>query len=182
MDFLLAASTFGSGCGFSLTSRQTGQKHLAGLAAERMNRHDAGISPQMRGLAQRLLSYEAAVGRSSKTDIPVACRVFEELRHPLCMLVGVQGCRVLLARALTLATSNVPSLSVVTVQSDGSLAGLSDINAGELLRAGVVLTAHLLGLLSTFIGEGLTLQILLGVWPGLPYTRDSGESEHDSTQ
>lgn len=134
----------------------------------------------MRDIAQQLLSYEAA-GADSNSEMtpPAACRVLEELRQPLCTLVGVQGCRVLLARALTLATAKIPSLSAVAVKPDGSLVGLSDLNSDEISEAGIVLTAQLLGLLATFIGKSLMLRILLGVWPDLTVTdtRGSGEGE-----
>ena len=144
-----------------------------------MNRHNADTSQEIRDIAQHLLSYEAAADSNSETNISAACRVLEALRRPLCTLVGVQGFRVLLARALTLGRAKVPSLTAVTINPDGSLAGFSDLNADEISTAGAVLTAQLLGLLATFMGEGLMRRILLGVWPDLTVLDTSGSGENE---
>ncbi len=131
-------------------------------------------------IARQLLSHEAArKDGNSETTIPAACRVLEALRQPLCTLMGVQGYRVLLTRALNLAKAKEPNLSAVEVKPDGSLAGLSHLTAGELSEAVVILTAQLLGLLATFIGKDFMLRILLGVWPDLtiPATNDSEKGE-----
>ena len=80
----------------------------------------------------------------------------------------------LLSRALVLAKAEVPALKVVQVSPDGSLAGFEEIkpdpDAGEhdaeaLAKGRVVLVAHLLGLLATFVGESLTRRLACDAWP-----------------
>ena len=125
--------------------------------------------PESRYLAQRLLTYEAVAGKNSETTESAAFRVCTKLRRPLITLAGVAGFRSLLSRALTLARAEAPSLSVVQVAADGSLQGLDDlepqIDKDQAGEGGAILIAQLIGLLLTFIGEGLTLRMVQDVWP-----------------
>jgi hypothetical protein len=83
--------------------------------------------------------------------------------------VGVAGFRSLLSRALTLAKAEAPSLSAVQVAADGSLKGLDELASQtgkeQAKDGGAILIAQLIGLLLTFIGEGLTLRLVQDVWP-----------------
>jgi hypothetical protein len=131
-------------------------------------------------LARRLLTYEAAAGKNSEPTEAAAFRVFEKLRLPLCSFAGVAGFHSLLSRALALARAEVPSLSAVQVRADGSLKGLDELGLQkdkDMSEAGgAILIAQLLGLLLTFIGEGLTLRLLQDVWPESAFDdRDSGK-------
>jgi hypothetical protein len=125
--------------------------------------------PESRYLAQRLIAYEAVAGKNSEPTEFAAFRVCETLRQPLITLAGVASFRSLLSRALTLARAQAPSLSAVQVAADGSLQGLDElepqIDKDQAREAGVILIAELLGLLLTFIGEGLTLRMVQDVWP-----------------
>ena len=125
--------------------------------------------PESLYLAQRLLTYVAVADKNSETTESTASRVFSKLRGPLITLAGVAGFRSLLSRALTLARAEAPSLSAVQVAKDGSLQGLEElepeIDTDQAKEIGVILIAHLIGLLLTFIGEGLTLRMVQDVWP-----------------
>ena len=95
-------------------------------------------------------------------------RVCEKLRISLTRFVGADGFTALLRRALALARADVPSLQTVKVTADGRLEGLEEFaadseNAG--VEAATAITAHLLGLLVTFIGEPLTLRLVREAWP-----------------
>jgi hypothetical protein len=120
-------------------------------------------------LAQRLLTYEAVAGRSIQPTESAAFRVCAKLRQPLTALAGVAGFRSLFSRALTLARAEVPSLGAVHVEADGSLRGLDELepqtDTEQARDGGTILVAQLLGLLLTFIGEGLTLRMVQDVWP-----------------
>ena len=139
------------------------------------------MSPTLsRNLAWRLLAYEAAGGRNSEPTESAAFRVCEKLRRPLCSLAGVAGFRSLLSRALALARAEDPSLSGVRVGADGSLKGLHELGPQKdkdmSEEGGALLIAQLLGLLLTFIGEGLTLRMVQDVWPESTFDdRDSGK-------
>ena len=120
-------------------------------------------SPEIRALAQRLIAYEEAARNASEANVPAVFSVSEQLRHPLSTLAGSGGFRSLLARALTLAKRQNPRLSTVQVKPDGSLEGLGW--EGQDTEAGILLIAHLLQLLVTFIGEGLVMNLVLDSWP-----------------
>ena len=136
--------------------------------------------PEPRQLAQRLLTYEAVTGENSEPAEPAAFRVCAKLRRPLITLAGVAGFRSLLSRALTLARAEAPSLSAVQVAADGSVKGLDELAAQtgkeQASDGGAILIAQLLGLLLTFIGEGLTLRLVQDAWPESAFDdRDSGK-------
>ena len=125
--------------------------------------------PVSRHLALRLLAYEAAAGKNSEPTESAAFRVCEKLRQPLCSLAGVAGFRSLLSRALALARAEAPSLSTLQVGADGSLKGLDELGPQKdkdmSKEGGAILIAQLLGLLLTFIGEGITIRLVQDVWP-----------------
>jgi hypothetical protein len=139
--------------------------------------------PQVRDLAQQLLACEAAVCHSSGENTLAVLRVTEKLRRTLTALTGATGFRALLSRALTLAQAHVPSLSAVQIKPDGSLEGFSELLSEEAAEGGVLLIIQLIGLLVAFLGEDLTLRLVLDVWPDLPVsvTKPPRESEHDPT-
>ena len=87
-------------------------------------------------------------------------------------LVGLEGFRALLVRALALARAERPWLSAVEVRQDGSLQGLGEAalqrdNAGAT-EGYAALLAQFLGLLITFVGETLTLRLASEIWPEAP--------------
>ena len=126
-------------------------------------------STLMRHLARRLLAVEAASQSATDAHLHEAVRVCEKLRISLTRFAGSEGFRSLLRRALALARAEVPSVQTVKLKPDGSLEGL-DVLAVDVMNGGpeaaVAITAHLLGLLVTFIGEALTLRLVREAWPG----------------
>ncbi|HTX34019.1 MAG TPA: hypothetical protein VME43_03325 [Bryobacteraceae bacterium] len=129
-------------------------------------------SPPSWELAQRLLAYETASGNPSVTRMSAAVRVSEKLRRRLVTLAGVAGFCALLHRALALSKAQVPGLSKLSVRPDGSLEGLNELHDDDAAQAGAMLIAELIELLTTFIGEHLTLILIHDVWPDLA---ESGE-------
>ena len=80
--------------------------------------------------------------------------------------------------------AEIPWLGAVHVKADGALEGLEALSAkhnpDELFEGGVVLVAQLLGLLTAFIGETLTLRFVREVWPEVPLDNwDFGKGEKD---
>jgi hypothetical protein len=137
--------------------------------------------PESRYLAQRLLTYEAVAGKNSEPTESATFRVCAKLRRPLITLAGVAGFRSLLSRALTLARAEAPSLSAVQIAADGSLVGLDklepQIDKDQARETGIILIAQLIGLLLTFIGEGLTLRMVQDVWPEAAFDGHVSEKE-----
>lgn len=84
--------------------------------------------------------------------------------------MGVAGFRSLLSRALSLASDEVRWLKAVHVNAYGSLEGLDEgqLSDAEIAEGEAVLVAQLIGLLVTFIGATLTLQLLQQAWPETP--------------
>lgn len=122
----------------------------------------------MRNLAQRLLAVEEANRSATGAHVHEAVRVCDKLRISLTRLAGSDGFASLLRRTLALARAEVPALDRVTVKPDCSMEGLEEVAAdpaGGGIDAPVAITAHLLGLLVTFIGEPLTLRLVREAWP-----------------
>jgi hypothetical protein len=142
--------------------------------------------PETRDLAHRLLAYEAGVRATSELVESATHRVYEKLRHSLVAFSGVASFYSLACRALALASSEAPSLSVARITEDGSLQGVTEsepqididrVRAGEFPAGGeeTILIARLLGLLYIFLGEALTLSLLRNAWPGAVFDdRNSG--------
>jgi hypothetical protein len=123
-------------------------------------------SPLMSDLARRLL---AASQNASGPHVHEAAVVTEKLRIPLTRFAGAEGFASLLRRALALASAEAPSLQSIKVGAAGRLEGFEQVAADTGTAAGgseaaVAITAHLLGLLVTFIGEPFTLRLVREAW------------------
>jgi hypothetical protein len=100
-----------------------------------------------------------------------ALHSFVELGERMCSLIGTQGYRALVERALHLATREFPLLKTVRpgIASPGMLVGLPKgsrhVQAKEVPNAVVATLARLLWLLEQFLGNDLTERIVLEVWP-----------------
>lgn len=132
--------------------------------------------PRMRALAGQLL---VLATENSDSESLGAFRVCERLRPVLASLVGVEGFRSLLSRALALSGDEVLWLKAVHVKSNGSLEGWdpAQVPAAKLAEGEAVLVTHLLDLLATFIGEGLTLRLVQEVWPEAIGAADKSEND-----
>jgi hypothetical protein len=100
------------------------------------------------------------------------------MRPQLTTLMGNNGFRALLARALTLAAPQAPWLRTVQLRRDGCLHEFDDLatrlDPEEITEAAGILVAQLLGLLVAFVGEKLTLCIVRQTWPQFPDDLDLG--------
>jgi len=94
-----------------------------------------------------------------------AVRVCEKLRISLTRFAGADGFASLLRRAVALARAEVPSLDQVRIERDCSIEGLEELGRNDGTEAAAALTAHLLGLLVTFVGQALTLRLVREGWP-----------------
>jgi hypothetical protein len=157
-------------------SRMMVQAHAAGTGLPLEITASAGIllyamdtpTESMRKLAKRLLAVEAANQSASYLHVHEAVRLSEKLRISLTRFAGPDGFAALLRWALALASADVPALQTVKVKPDGSIEGLEEIAADASnggAEAAAAITAHLLGLLVTFIGEPLTLGLVREAWP-----------------
>lgn len=125
-------------------------------------------SQSVRNLARRLLVLEAGNPRAHDAHVDEAVRVFDKLRISLARFAGPDGFISLLRRALALARTEHPALQSVRVNAEGAMEGLEQVVADESnggAEAAVAITAHLLGLLVTFVGEPMTLRLVRDAWP-----------------
>lgn len=115
---------------------------------------------------RRLLAVEAS-DQSADANVHLAVRVSEKLRISLTRFVGADGFATLLRRALALAKADVPSLQTVTATAQGRLEGIQELaaSAEKDVEAATAITANLVMLLVTFIGESLTLRLMRDLWP-----------------
>ena len=120
----------------------------------------------MRDLARRLVAIEAA-NQSAGEKLHEAVRVCDKLRISLSRFAGTDGFTSLLGRALAMARAEVPSQQNVNHKPDSSPEGLGilTVDPTNAPDVAVVIAAHLLGLLETFIGNPLTLRLVREAWP-----------------
>ena len=139
--------------------------------------------PEMQNLARWLLARERCEVKPSEATAkaPVCVCVCEKLRKPLSTLAGVAGYNALVSRALALAKVAVPSLASVQVKENGSLEVPGHVkperHTDKAAEGEAALVTQLLGLLATFIGIGLTMQLVRDVWPDAPFDGTSPETE-----
>lgn len=123
----------------------------------------------MRDFAERLIAFEVRKNVSSEVTPSNAFPETEKLRPHLATFMGNAGFRALLMRALALAGAEVPWLREVDVSPTSSLSVPHEVGATltaeAMLEGRVMLLAQLLGLMVAFVGEKLTHQLLLDVWP-----------------
>jgi len=137
----------------------------------------------MRDLAERLIAEETR-GRKSPEAPHAIALVIDKLRPDLQTLMGNMGYRALLSRALAQASAEFAWLRALHVKSDGSLAGLSQleleshVDSGMIANGRTALLTRLLESLTTFIGANVTLQLAHNIWPNvLLEDLDSGKGK-----
>lgn len=105
------------------------------------------------------------------TDNQATLGIVEKLRPQLEDLMGETGFRALLMNAYAYSKDEFPWLGEVRLNPDGSFEGFApssaEIDAKELSRGGAAVLAWFLGLLMASIGELLTIELVLEVWPEL---------------
>jgi len=122
-------------------------------------------SPSIRSLARHLLALEATSQNAADAPVHEGVRVCEKLRISLTQLAGADSFASLLRRALVVARKEVHSLNGITVKPDFSIDGLEKLARKDGMEATAALTAHLLWLLVTLIGESLTMRLVREAWP-----------------
>jgi hypothetical protein len=122
--------------------------------------------------ANRIVAYEAQQCPSPLSQTDCIVRVCEKLRLHLIPLIGAAGYHALISRTIALLKKDHPWSVYAGIKPDGaldfSLPEEPEASAGFIPGDAVAIPARLLGLLATFIGEPLTLNLALEVWPLLP--------------
>lgn len=126
----------------------------------------------IRDVAERLIAHENNLRHTPVISSPVVFDICEKMRPLLGTLMGKAGFYAVLSRALALASKEVAWLRTVQIKRDGTFQGLdmieADLDVKEIAEGQTILLARLIGLLVAFIGENLTLRLVLELWPKLP--------------
>lgn len=117
-------------------------------------------------LARRVLALESAEGGAGD-PAEAACRTFEQLHAHLDPLLGAAGVQALLVRSARLAQDEAFSLEDAMAQGTADLLRerLRAIDPTIAAEASAGLFGVFITLITTFIGERLTTQVLRKAWP-----------------
>jgi len=122
-------------------------------------------SQTIRELASRLIAAEASAGTGP--DVHGATLVCEKLQLSLTRLAGADAFSALMRRSLALSRAEIPALKDVKVGPEGCVVGLDLVTAGGGSESGTTVTANLLWLLVTFMGEPVAMRLVTDVWPDI---------------
>lgn len=125
-------------------------------------------------LAEQLVAYEYSPDAASAGEDSGKQPVIARFLLSLTPLVGKGGFCSLLARALTLAKRESLALREVRVKEDCTLEGLPEDASAAVGKV----IAHLIGLMTTLMGETLTLRLVRNAWPELPAFKQSSVEEN----
>jgi hypothetical protein len=117
--------------------------------------------------ARRLLASEAGSSGSSDGTASAAGRVYEKVDAQLAQLLGRAGVRALFARSAKAAQTELASLADAVGDSATLSARLQSFEPSVASESAVALFGTLLELITTFIGERLTVQVLRRAWPAI---------------
>jgi len=120
--------------------------------------------------AKRLLASEGGPGGSAEACAAAAGQVYDKLDAHLSSLLGRTGVQALFARSARLVETEFPCLAEVAAGIEVSAklrACLQSLEPAVAIEAAAVLFGTFLELLTTFIGDRLTVQVLRSAWPAI---------------
>lgn len=118
--------------------------------------------------ARRWLAHERSGPASADEWAAAAERVYDKLHAQLAPLIGVAGVQALLVRSLKVAHLEFACCDVATVESSTKLRECLRVQEpAAALETAAVLFGTFFTLITTFIGERLTTQVLRSAWPAL---------------
>jgi hypothetical protein len=134
-------------------------------------------SPAQLDRAKRLLASEGFAD-SSEACAAAAGRVRDKFDAHLAPLLGRAGVQALFARSAKLAQIDLRPVAEVTAGSDDAAvlgAYLRSLEPGVAIQTAAVVFGTFLDLVTTFIGERLTVQVLRSAWPAIEETPPQGD-------
>jgi hypothetical protein len=128
-------------------------------------------------LARRLLAHQVAA--SSRDGRAAAIHVLDALFAQLAPLIGATGVLALFARSVVLAKAQCPGLKdlVITIDSLAAASAHVDRHFGAIAdedidECATVLCATFLALVSRFVGDHLTVQLVMRAWPDVDVVKE----------
>jgi hypothetical protein len=122
--------------------------------------------------AKRLLALEGDAGSSSAGCAAAAWSLYEKLNARLAPLLGSAGVQALFVRSAKLAQAQLGSLAEVASPEGMNKLGaaLQALDPSDAAEVAANLFGIFLDLMTTFIGERLTVLILRSGWPTIEDT------------
>ena len=128
--------------------------------------------PKQMETALRLLALEGAASRADDRAATAAGRVYDKLHAHIAPLVGDAGVELLFVRSAKLAQGEFAFLAEVSIL-EGSTKLRGCLQAQEpavATESAAALFGTFFALITDFIGERLTTQVLRGAWPTIEET------------
>ena len=125
------------------------------------------LAPAQLDRARRLLAREAAAATAEASPLTAASRVYDKLHARLTLLLGDAGVQALFVRSAKLAEGDLARFAALSVL-EGSQKLRERLQARDPAldsESAEILFGHFLSVISTFIGERLTIQLLRNEWP-----------------
>ncbi len=120
--------------------------------------------PVISDWARKLVAAEIDTDSTTAQTELATLRVYERLRLQFRAPVGVDAFQALASRALSVAKSQFPSLSAVSVTANGGLRGLGSVESrlvvGEDGEVGIILITQMLRLFLTLLGETAMVRLM----------------------
>ena len=121
-------------------------------------------------VAESLMAHECA--RVDANERAAATRTMGKIFAELVPLMGSAGVLALYARSAVHASARCKALDGLVFASDSIDAAAEELErhfaaipAADVVEAGTTLASSFLAVVSTFIGDHLTLQVLQNAWP-----------------
>lgn len=135
-------------------------------------------SPATLATSRRLLAHEGAAG-GARDWASAAGLVYDKLHAHLDPILGVAGVQALLVRSAKLTHAEFTGLEVAALADSTKLrACLQAQDAAVAAGSAVALFGHFFALITAFIGEQLTSQVLRRAWPTFAET-ELGETNRE---
>lgn len=123
-------------------------------------------------IVRRLVSFE--IGSDQDGLIDASLRVADMLGSHISKMIGREGFRSLLLRAVKLTAGDYPTIVKIEILAGGSISPAS-VTASLKGSDVIALLCNLIDLFGTFIGSDLTLHMISVVWPHLTLDAPDGE-------
>jgi hypothetical protein len=120
--------------------------------------------------ARTLLASEGGSAGDAEACAAAAGRVYDKLDAHLAPLIGRIGVQALFARSAKLANTERSSLADVAAAAEDSAklaAHLQSLEPAVAIETAAVLFGTFLDLITTFIGDRLTIAVLHNAWPAI---------------
>ena len=129
-------------------------------------------SPEQMERAKRLLAHEGAAGSVDGSATTPAVRVYDKLHAQLAPLVGTAGVQSLFVRSAKLTKGEFAFLAEASILEGSSKLRerLQARDPAVAVESAATLFGTFFALITTFIGERLTTQLLRIAWPTIEET------------